>query len=124
MAQTVTVLTSFNRRKEQVNKVANLVIKKLPPLQTSQTTIGDNQIPMIFSDAAGCGPCTAEGSAQSRSLLSSDWQLPVQPALNAHKPTLLIYFFIHNYTRFWKICKFFLRSITRTQTKYAHSAYI
>ena len=27
MAQTVTVLTSFNRRKEQVNKVANLVIK-------------------------------------------------------------------------------------------------
>ena len=27
----VTVLTSFNRRKEQVNKVANLVIKKLPP---------------------------------------------------------------------------------------------
>ena len=29
MAQTVTVLTSFNRRKEQVNKVANLVIKKI-----------------------------------------------------------------------------------------------
>jgi hypothetical protein len=43
MAQTVTVFTCLNCLKEPVNKVANLSIKKLPPLQIPHTTIGDNQ---------------------------------------------------------------------------------
>ena len=43
MAHTVTVFTCFNCLKEPVNKVANLSIKKLPPLQIPHTTIGDNQ---------------------------------------------------------------------------------